>query len=199
LIEMLPLWASIMLGLGIPGILFSVWRLLRHRNREITALLEEMRLNIRLLEALLDIVHRGSFRNRNGILDFAGLDHRVTFYYTRYRSLLPFSALPAGLISDVLLFYEKLERLEDFCARLAEGEDVGARVRLNPPGPMPMTRRRLAAWEIQVIANTNKERGESVISQLTTRRAIMLLRSLVEHLKKTYLTKNSRGKKPLHM
>ena len=141
-------------------------------------------MNVRLLDALLEAVDRHSFRNRNGILDFANLDHRVAFYYARYRSLLPFANLPAGLVSDVLLFYEKLERLEDFCARLAEGEDVGARVTLNPPGPMPMTRRRVAAWEIQVIANTNKERGESVISRLTTRRATMLLHFIDKCLKK---------------
>jgi len=182
---MLPLWASIVLGLGVPGILFSLWRFLRHRNREIAALLEEMRLNVRLLDALLEAVHRRSFRNRSGVLDFAIPDHRVAFYYTRYRSLLPLSALPAGLVSDVLLFYEKLERLEDFCTRLAQGEDVGARVELDPPGPMPMTRRRVAAWEIQAIADTNKERGESVISRLTARRVTMLLRSMAEHLKKT--------------
>jgi len=181
---MLPVWASVLLGLGIPGIAFSLWLFLRRRNREIISLIDEIRLNVRLLEALLNEVKRRSFRNRQGILDFAVPDHRVGFYYTRYRALLPFSYLPAGVVSDVLLFYEKLERLEDFCSRLARGEDVAAKVELDPPGPMPMTRRRMAAWEIHAIAETNRERGESIVSRLTHKRATLILSSIFHQLKK---------------
>ena len=179
---MLPLWGSILLGLGIPSVILRLWMFFRKRNREIASLIDEVRLNVRLLEALLRQVEENSFRNQQGLLDYAAPQHRVDFYFTRYRALLPLYHLPSGVMSDVLLFYEKLERLADFCRRLTDGEDVAAKVGLDPPGPMPMTSRRVASWELHAIAETNRARGEEILSRLAQKSAMLTVSSILEHL-----------------
>jgi len=179
---MLPLWGSILLGLGIPSLLLSMFMFFRRRNREIVSLADEIQLNVRLLEALLRQIDENSFRNEQGVLDYATPQHRVDFYYTRYKALLPLDHLPSGVVADVLLFYEKLERLADFCRRLGGGEDVAARVELDPPGPMPMTRRRVASWELRAVAETNRIRGEEVLLRLGKRNASLIAKSLLERL-----------------
>jgi len=177
---MLPLWGSILLGLGIPSLLLSMFMFFRRRNREIVSLADEIQLNVRLLEALLREIDENSFRNEQGVLDYATPQHRVDFYYTRYKALLPLDHLPSGVVADVLLFYEKLERLADFCRRLGGGEDVAARVELDPPGPMPMTRRRVASWELRAVAEANRIRGEEVLLRLGKRNASLIAKSLLE-------------------
>jgi len=152
----------------------------RRRNREIVSLADEIQLNVRLLEALLREIDENSFRNEQGVLDYATPQHRVDFYYTRYKALLPLDHLPSGVVADVLLFYEKLERLADFCRRLGGGEDVAARVELDPPGPMPMTRRRVASWELRAVAEANRIRGEEVLLRLGKRNASLIAKSLLE-------------------
>lgn len=179
---MLPLWGSILLGLGIPSLLLSMFMFFRRRNREIVSLADEIQLNVRLLEALLREIDENSFRNEQGVLDYATPQHRVDFYYTRYKALLPLDHLPSGVVADVLLFYEKLERLADFCRRLGGGEDVAARVELDPPGPMPMTRRRVASWELRAVAEANRIRGEEVLLRLGKRNASLIAKSLLERL-----------------
>jgi len=179
---MLPVWTSVLLGLGIPGIGFSLWMFYRRRKREIASLVDEVRLNVRLLEAVLRQVEEKSFRNQQGLLDYVIPDHRVDFYFTRYRVLLPLSYLPGGVVSDVLLFYEKLERLADFFRRLADGEDVAAKVELEPPGRVPMTRTRVASWEIRAVAETNRARGEGILSRLTQKSATLVVSSIFQHL-----------------
>jgi len=138
----------------------------RKRNREIASLIDEVRLNVRLLEALLRQVEENSFRNQQGLLDYAVPQHRVDFYFTRYRALLPLYHLPSGVMSDVLLFYEKLERLADFCHRLTDGEDVAAKVGLDPPGP----------------TETNRARGEEILSRLAQKSAMLTVSSILERL-----------------
>ena len=176
------MWGSVLLGLGIPGILFSFGMFFRRRNREIGSLVDEVRLNVRLLEALLRQVDEKSFRNQQGLLDYIVPEHRVGFYFTRYLALLPLSYLPSGVVSDVLLFYEKLERLADFCRRLADGEDVAAKLELDPPGPMPVTRRGVASWKIHAIAETNRAGGEEILSRLTQKSASLVVSSISQHL-----------------
>ena len=179
---MLPLWGSILLGLGIPSLLLSMFTFFRRRNREIASLTDEIQLNVRLLEALLRQIDENSFRNEHGILDYATPQHRVDFYFTRYQALLPLDHLPRGVVADVLLFYEKLERLADFCRRLGDGEDIAARVELDPPGPIPMTRRRVASWELHAVAETNRIRGEEVLVRLRKRNSLLIAKSLLERL-----------------
>ena len=125
---MLPLWGSILLGLGIASLLLSMFMFLRRRNRQIASLADEIRLNLMLLEGLLRQIDENSFRRKQGLLDHSIPRHRVDFYSTRYRALLPHDCLPRGVADNMLLFHEKLERLADFCRRLADGEDIAARV-----------------------------------------------------------------------
>jgi len=154
---------------------------LRRRNREIASLADEIQLNVRLLEALLRQIDENSFRNDQGVLDSATPQHRVDFYFTRYKALLPLDHLPRGVVADVLLFYEKLERLADFCRRLGDGEDVAARVELDPPSPMPLTRR-VASWELRAVAETNRNRGEQLLVRLGKRNGLLIAKSLLERL-----------------
>lgn len=167
----------------------------RRRSRETASLGDEIRLNVRLLEALLRQIDENSFRNGQGVLDYATPQHRVDFYFTRYRALLPLDYLPRGVVSDVWLFYEKLERLADFCRRLADGEDVAAKVELDPPGPMPMTRRRVASWKLHAVAETNRIRGEEVLSRLAKENALLIAKSVLERLTGGRRRQKNRGEK----
>ena len=169
----MPLWASLLLWLGIPALGITgklCWHLHRMGN-ELAALREEIRLNVLHLEALHQNV-RASCVRKGDKLDFIPPNRVVRFFYTHYRASLPLDSLPSTLAAEVRLFYEKLERTEDYWDRVIKGEDVAPTVHLSPPGPLPMTPKRMAAWELLAVSQTNIKRGKRLLQSLHLRYTI---------------------------
>ena len=166
----MPLWASLLLGLGVPvlGIAGNLWWHLRRMTNELAALREEIRLNVRHLEALRQDVLASCVRTGDK-LDFIPPNRVVRFFYTHYRACLPLDSFPPTLAAEIRLFYEKLERTEDYWDRVVRREDVAPTVQLSPPGPLPVTPRRMAAWELLAVSQVNIKRGEALLQSLHLR------------------------------